>query len=209
MLAPRILSELEHRPSLIKILQMAYSGERAAAFAYQGHWRSVRDVTQQQAIRKIEDDEWLHRHDVGQMLTILGATPVWWREWLMACIGRTVSIGCFIIGWFFPMYLAGQLESNNVSEYDDAATHARALELHQMAAQLTAMAETERAHEAFFVNEVILHRWLPLANRIFGWHPENRLRPLPAPNSIEFESNTIGFEPITSSVIANDEIHES
>jgi len=155
---------------------MAYSGERAAAFAYQGHWRSVSDPAQKEAIQQIEADEWLHRADVGLMLTTLHGQPVWWREWMMACIGRTVSIGCFLIGWFFPMYLAGQLETNNVDEYDHAAEHARALGLLEMSELLVEMAETEREHEGYFVREVIDHPWLPLANTIFRWHPEHKLQ---------------------------------
>lgn len=33
---------------LVKILQLAYSGERAAAYAYRGHWKSVTDLEEKQ-----------------------------------------------------------------------------------------------------------------------------------------------------------------
>ena len=36
------------------LLQLAYSGEKAAALAYRGHARSVRDPGQKSAIAKIE-----------------------------------------------------------------------------------------------------------------------------------------------------------
>jgi hypothetical protein len=148
--------------SLIRILQMAYSGEKAAALAYSGHW-----------------EEWEHREEVGRMLALLGSHPVWWREIMMCTIGKTVSTGCFLIGWFFPMYLAGQLETNNVDEYEVAAQHAQALGLELMTAQLLAMARTERLHESYFASLVVNHPWLDFANAVFRWHPER----LPARSS--------------------------
>ncbi len=49
------------RLKLVQLLQLAYSGEKAAALAYQGHARSVRDPAQKAMIEKIEKDEWVHR----------------------------------------------------------------------------------------------------------------------------------------------------
>jgi hypothetical protein len=42
---------------LVDLLQMAYSAEKAAAFAYQGHAGSVKDPVEKIAIRQIEIDE--------------------------------------------------------------------------------------------------------------------------------------------------------
>lgn len=176
MFAPEKADDRAPRSALIQILQMAYSGERAAAFAYQGHRRSVRCAEQKRAIQKIEADEWEHRRDLGVMLEQLDAKPVWWREIQMAVIGRTVAIGCFLIGWFFPMYLAGQLESNNIDEYDVAAEHADALDLQDLVRDLRVMAATERDHETYFATMVVEHPWLPFANAVFRWHPELRLQ---------------------------------
>lgn len=176
MFAPKKAGDRAPRSALIQILQMAYSGERAAAFAYQGHWRSVQSAAQKTAIQKIEADEWEHRRDLGVMLAELGAKPVWWREIQMAFIGRTVAIGCFLIGWFFPMYLAGQLESNNIDEYDIAAEYANALDLQDLVRDLRVMAATEKDHETYFATMVVEHPWLPFANAVFGWHPERRLQ---------------------------------
>ena len=47
-------------PALVKLLQKAYSGEKAAAFAYIGHARSLRDPAAKAAVRQIEEDEWKH-----------------------------------------------------------------------------------------------------------------------------------------------------
>ena len=66
--------------NLIALLQLAYSAERAAAYAYRGHWHSVVDVDERARIRQIEDEEWHHRELVGEMLEKLGAQPNKQRE---------------------------------------------------------------------------------------------------------------------------------
>ena len=65
---------------LIALLQLAYSGERAAAYAYRGHWHSVNDQDERDSIRGVEEDEWRHRELVGEMLGGLGAEPNRRRE---------------------------------------------------------------------------------------------------------------------------------
>src|SRR5262245_31395198 len=113
------------RQKLIALLQLAYSGEPAAAYAYRGHWHSVIDQDQAQAIRTIEDDEWRHRRQVGEMLASLGSGPHRSRELRATIIGRTLGFLCHLMGWLAPMYGAGRLESRNVREYETAARHAR------------------------------------------------------------------------------------
>ncbi len=49
------------RKNLIRILQNAYSGEIAAAYAYRGHWKSLKDSPERTEIKKIEAEEWDHR----------------------------------------------------------------------------------------------------------------------------------------------------
>ena len=58
---------LDH-PALVDLLQKAYSAEKAAAFAYQGHAASVKDPEEKKAIRQIEIDEWNHRKEVLQIM---------------------------------------------------------------------------------------------------------------------------------------------
>ncbi|HET8644434.1 MAG TPA: ferritin-like domain-containing protein, partial [Vicinamibacteria bacterium] len=114
----------QHRLGLIHVLQLAYSGERAAAYAYRGHWRSVADAEEAARIRQIEDEEWHHRRLVGDMLARLGARPRSLRELRALLIGRTLGLLCHLAGWYLPMYAAGRLESRNVREYETAARHA-------------------------------------------------------------------------------------
>ena len=109
--------ELDSRQKLIALLQLAYSGELAAAHAYRGHWKSVRNADQKTAIRNIENDEWRHRRLVGEMLAGLDSGPSRRRETRANLIGRTLGFLCHVSGWLAPMYGAGRLESRNIREY--------------------------------------------------------------------------------------------
>src|SRR6185295_443800 len=93
---------------LIAILQLAYSGELAAAYAYRGHGHSLRRPDERESIRAIEDDEWRHRKLVGELLERLGAQPNKARERRAAIIGRTLGFLCHVMGWLAPMYGAGR-----------------------------------------------------------------------------------------------------
>jgi len=160
-----------HRKALIHILHMAYSGELAAGYAYSAHWRSIKDPEQRAGIQKIENEEWAHRKIVGKMLAALNDGPQKPRELMMATIGRTVGLSCFLIGWFFPMYFAGRLESANIMEYENAAFYATKLELYEFAEELIRLANVEREHELFFLRMVNNHYLLPLTKAIFKWGP--------------------------------------
>jgi hypothetical protein len=160
-----------HRQKLIHILQLAYSGEKAAAMAYAGHWRSLKPGVQRETIKRIQLEEVEHRANVGKILQDLHASPALWREILMTTIGAIASVGCFFTGWFLPMYFAGKLEHENVREYDVAAGHAHALGMDQYLPELKAMSKTEAEHELFF-SECIRDHWLLApAKLIFKWDP--------------------------------------
>src|SRR6185503_6640589 len=89
---------------LVEILQLAYSGERAAGFAYRGHWHSVSDPDERKRIQEIEEEEWHHRRLVGDMLVSLDSHPDPRREARAAVIGRTLQFLCYVSGWLVPMY---------------------------------------------------------------------------------------------------------
>jgi rubrerythrin len=145
--------------SLIATLQLAYSGERAAGYAYNGHWKSVSDQEERDRIREIEDEEWHHRRQVGEMLTSLGAGPNRWREMRAVIVGRTLGFLCHLSPWFIPMYGAGRLESHNIGEYEDAARYARGCGRSDLVDCLLTMAEVEWDHEAYFRGKVEPHAW--------------------------------------------------
>ena len=174
------MSTTDHREQLIHILQGAYSGELAAGFAYRGHWKSLKDQSERERIRRIEDEEWVHRERVGLMLAHLNAAPRKILEVKLRVIGRTIGAACHLIGWFLPMYFAGRLESGNVHEYESAAFHAGKLGLKEFESDLRVMAEVERDHELFFLSVVANHAWLPFMQSVFKW---GLPRPLDAPEA--------------------------
>src|ERR1043166_6467840 len=96
---------------------MAYSAEKAAAFAYQGHAGSVKSKEEKAAIRQIEMDEWNHRREVLEIMQRYKVPVSRYYEFRFYIIGKTISLGCYVIGFFMPFYFAGRLESGNVCEY--------------------------------------------------------------------------------------------
>jgi rubrerythrin len=145
------------RQKLIALLQLAYSGELAAAYAYRGHWHSVRRRDEREAIRTVEAEEWRHRNMIGEMLKTLGASPNEYRELRATIIGRSLSVLCHVMGWLVPMYGAGKLESRNVSEYETAARYAFDCGRLDLVEGLLEMAEVEWDHEQYFRSCVLKH----------------------------------------------------
>lgn len=152
-------NQLTPREQLIAILQLAYSGELAAGYAYRGHWHSVSDPEEKAQIKRIEDEEWHHRKLVGEMLETLGAGPNKKREIRATIVGRVLGFMCHVSGWFAPMYGAGKLESRNIVEYETAARFARACGREDLIDCLLTMAEVEWEHEKYFRSCVLRHRW--------------------------------------------------
>ena len=146
---------------LIGLLQLAYSGELAAAYAYRGHWRSVSDADEKARIEKIENEEWHHRRLVGEMLSKLNSRPSRFREMRAVLIGRALGLLCHFSGWLAPMYGAGRLESRNIREYETAARYARDSNHTAFIDCLLTMAEVEWEHEFYFRSRVATHRWGP------------------------------------------------
>ncbi len=140
----------EVRRQLVRLLQLAYSGEKAAALAYQGHARSVSNPEERTMILRIENDEWVHRRKVGQLLERLGARPLPIREARASAVGHILSFLCGFTGRFLPMFLAGRLETKNVCEYEKAAGWAHELGLEDFLPDLREMAAVEVEHEEYF-----------------------------------------------------------
>ena len=160
------MQEADSSQNLTTILQLADSGERAAAYAYRGHWKSVFDKEERARIKQIEDEEWHHRKLVGDMLRSLDAHPGNLREIRALIIGRGLGLLCHVMGWLAPMYGAGRLESRNILEYETAATYARDCGREDFIDCLLTMAEVEWEHENYFRSRIMLH---PLGRRLPLW----------------------------------------
>ena len=156
---------------LITLLQMAYSAEKTAAFAYQGHAASVKPPALKAAIRQIEMDEWEHREEVLQLMNKYGILPSKWFEFKYHVIGKFISWSCSIIGWFMPIYFAGRLESGNVIEYFNARDYFNEIGITEHDDILVEMGIKEKEHEVYFGNLINRHWLLPLFKFIFRWGP--------------------------------------
>jgi rubrerythrin len=160
------MSQPSNSQPLVALLQLAYSGELAAAYAYRGHWHSVSDADERDRIEKIENEEWHHRRLIGEMLLSLNSRPNALREVRATVLGRVLSLLCHLSGWLVPMYGAGKLESRNIREYETAARHARNCGRDDLVDCLLTMAEVEWEHEHYFRSKVLSHRW---AHRLPIW----------------------------------------
>ncbi len=81
---------LPDHPQLIDLMQRAYSAEKAAAFAYQGHASSVKDPAEKAAIRQIEIDEWNHRREMLQLMEQYGVAVSRYYEFRFHVSGEKI-----------------------------------------------------------------------------------------------------------------------
>lgn len=154
---------------LIDLLQMAYSAERAAAFAYQGHAGSVKNAEEKSAIKQIEIDEWNHRAEVLKIMQAYSISVSTYYEIKFYIIGKIISFSCYIIGWFMPYYFAGRLESGNVCEYFRMMHYFHELGITEHNQIFYEMGIKEKEHEVYFIEKLKNKKWLSYFEKIFGW----------------------------------------
>lgn len=154
---------------LVDLLQMAYSAEKAAAFAYQGHAGSVKDPAEKIAIRQIEIDEWNHRAEVLEIMKKYDVPISKYYELRFHVIGKVISFSCYVIGWFMPFYFAGRLESGNVCEYFRMMHYFHSLGITEHDRILYEMGIKEKEHEIFFLEKIRGSKLLPFFEKLFSW----------------------------------------
>ena len=166
---PSLADRVRAHKALVDLLQQAYSAEKAAAFAYQGHAGSLRDLTDKAAIHRIELDEWGHRHEVLTIMRRYGIPVSTYYEVRFHIIGKVISGSCYIIGWFMPFYFAGRLESGNVCEYFRLMHFFHELGITEHDQVLYDMGIREKEHEVYFLDRIRNKRLLAIFERIFSW----------------------------------------
>jgi len=158
-----------NHPALIKLLQKAYSAEKAAAYAYIGHAASVKNPAEKIAIKQIEEDEWNHRSEVLEIMNRYNIPISKWYEIRFAIIGKVISASCYVIGWFMPFFFAGKLESGNVCEYFRMKGYFNSLGIRDWDVALYEMGMKEKEHEVYFLNKIKESKVLPCFEKIFNW----------------------------------------
>ena len=139
---------------LVKLLQKAHAGEIAAACAYEGHWRSVKDLSEKIKIQLIQIDEIKHQIEVLEFLNSLGARPSKIRDTVFTVIGKTLSVGCYFTGWFLPMWGALLIEQIGVVNYEELAIEAEKEGHKEMSDKLREMGKLEKEHETYFLEKL-------------------------------------------------------
>lgn len=152
--------KLTHR-ALVDLLQQAYSAEKAAAFAYQGHANSLKSKEDKKAIKQIEDDEWEHRREVLEMMKQYEVPISKYYEFRFYIIGKIISGSCYVIGRFMPFYFAGRLESGNVCEYFRMKQYFNSLGIRKHDQILYNMGIKEKEHEVYFLEKIKDDKLLP------------------------------------------------
>jgi hypothetical protein len=158
-----------NHPQLKELLRRAYSAEKAAAFAYQGHAASVKNPEEKKAIHQIEIDEWEHRKEVLLIMNETGVPVSRFFEVRFHIVGKILSFSCHIIGWFMPFFFAGRLESGNVCEYFRMKQYFNSLGMHQYDRILYEMGMKEKEHEVYFLEKIKTNRLLPYFEKFFSW----------------------------------------
>lgn len=160
--------QLKH-PALVDLLKKAYSAEKAAAFAYQGHAGAVKNQAEKVAIHQIEVDEWNHRKEVLEIMHLYNIPVSRYYEIRFHIIGKIISASCYIIGWFMPFYFAGRLESGNVCEYFRMKQYFNSLGIKDHDRILYEMGIKEKEHEVYFLEQIKNNKLLPLFEKLFSW----------------------------------------
>lgn len=160
--------KIEH-PQLVDLLQMAYSAEKAAAFAYIGHNGSLKDEADKKRIKQIEIDEWNHRDEVLKIMKQYDIPISKYYELKFHIIGKFIAFSCYVIGWFMPFYFAGRLESGNVCEYFRMMHYFHSLNIFEHDEVLYEMGIKEKEHEDYFLERVKDSKLLPIFEKVFSW----------------------------------------
>ena len=157
------------QPELTDLLQMAYSAEKAAAFAYIGHAGSLKNEEVKKAVNQIEMDEWNHRREVLAIMNEYNIPVSKWYELKFHVIGKTIAASCYLIGWFMPIYFAGRLESGNVCEYIRMKDYFNKAGITRHDQILYEMGIKEREHEDYFLSLVKDSKLMAIFEKFFGW----------------------------------------
>jgi hypothetical protein len=162
----------------VDLLHMAYSADKAAAFAYQGHAASVKSELEKAAIKQIEIDEWNHQHKVLTIMNQYGIKPSRHYEIRFHIVGKLISTGCNVIGWFMPFYFAGCLESGNLCKYFRMIHFFHELGIREHGQTLYEMGVKEKEHKDYFYAQIKGNKKLPLFERLFSWADKQKFNDL-------------------------------
>jgi demethoxyubiquinone hydroxylase (CLK1/Coq7/Cat5 family) len=133
---------------LISLLKRAHAIEIGAYHAYEGHWRSLpTGSVAQDTIKAIQIDEKNHREDLVKILAGFGyrSNPVY--DAVLWCIGKSISIACYVMGYKAAMLGAKVMETMGSAIYFDISREAAKLGMRDLSNTLYVMGTNEETHE--------------------------------------------------------------
>lgn len=136
---------------LIRLLRRAHAIEVGAYHAYEGHWRSVKPVSDpvRGKIKDIQIDELIHRENLFRMLSELNSKPSRAQDLILLLVGKLVSASCRILPRRLAAYGAYVMEILGDVCYAQLAQVARDEGYPAMAVELDYMQRTEQEHKSF------------------------------------------------------------
>lgn len=135
---------------LVRLLRFAHAVEIGAYHAYEGHWRSLpTDSVPQNTIKAIQADELYHRTELARMLKSFGSGPSPALDGILWCIGKTISAGCYIMGYRMAMLGAKVMEIMGADIYKKLLIAARSENKSELLSELSRMEMNERDHERY------------------------------------------------------------
>ena len=181
---------LDHA-KLVDSLRKAYSAEKAASFAYIGHAASLKDPTEIERVREIEQDEWHHRRCVLEIMQQYEIPISRYYEIRFHLVGKVIGLSCHVIGRFMPYFFAGKLESGNVCEYFVMIQYFHSLGITEHDEILYEMGIKEKEHEVYFLDMIKDERWLPWFERVFSWGADHSQNDVDLANQRPIEESTL------------------
>jgi len=200
--------KINHK-ELVDLLQRAYSAEKAAAFAYQGHAGSVKNKEQKKAIHQIEVDEWNHRREVLAIMQQYDIPISKYYEVRFHVIGKVIAFSCYVIGWFMPFYFAGRLESGNVCEYFHMMHYFHALGIKEHDEILYQMGIKEKEHEEYFLGNIKDSKFLPFFEKAFNWGTKKSFNDVDSGNIHPVESSAVYCKKDSYPVSSSEKVEET
>lgn len=137
---------------LVKALQDAHAGELAAYYAYQGHWKSLKDPAERAKVQEIQEDELEHILFLSHYLHKMGYQSSPYKDFIWTRIGKAIGVLCHITGWWLPMRIAGMMERIGTKSYVKLSAIAKEEGHPVLARKLLEMAKTEEDHEKYFAD---------------------------------------------------------
>ncbi len=137
---------------LIRLLKQAHAIEIGAYQAYEGHWRNIKPIDrfERGKVKWIQVDELLHKETLEKMLKELDSKPSLILDAILWCIGKSISIGCYVMGYRMAMWGAKIMEVMGSNCYWTLAREAYNSGYPHMHTELCKMARQEEEHEQFF-----------------------------------------------------------